>query len=108
MKSIKPILLNKKNIFSFLVAIIIVFVLIYLNERNMKDNKDIEENIGPYLNKYAPNFETEYINGSEFVLNELRGTPIILNFWATWCPPCVREMPLLQKYYDEHKSVSAT
>jgi len=41
-------------------------------------------------------------DGGEVVLATLRGQPLILNFWATWCPPCVEEMPLLDRFQREH------
>jgi thiol-disulfide isomerase/thioredoxin len=39
--------------------------------------------------------------GGELVMASLRGRPLILNFWATWCAPCVKEMPLLDKFYKQ-------
>lgn len=36
--------------------------------------------------------------GGELVMAELRGRPLLLNFWATWCPPCVEEMPDLDRF----------
>ena len=33
-----------------------------------------------------------------------RGRPLLLNFWATWCPPCVEELPLLSRFYTENAS----
>ena len=42
--------------------------------------------------------------GGELVMSTLRGQPLVLNFWATWCAPCVKEMPLLDAFYKEHKA----
>ena len=42
--------------------------------------------------------------GGELVLAEMRGRPLLLNFWATWCVPCVTEMPLLDRFYSEHRA----
>lgn len=41
--------------------------------------------------------------GGELAMGNLRGQPLVLNFWATWCAPCVKEMPLLDAFYKEHK-----
>jgi thiol-disulfide isomerase/thioredoxin len=37
-------------------------------------------------------------DGGELVMAERRGKPLLLNFWATWCPPCVKEMPALDRF----------
>ena len=42
--------------------------------------------------------------GGELVLADFRGKPLLLNFWATWCPPCVEELPLLDTFYQEQKA----
>ena len=39
-------------------------------------------------------------DGAELVLADLRGKPLLLNFWATWCPPCVKEMPEINRFYQ--------
>lgn len=44
----------------------------------------------------APDFTVTSVNGETFTLSALRGTPVVLNFWATWCPPCRAELPELQ------------
>ena len=42
--------------------------------------------------------------GGQLVIADLRGKPLLLNFWATWCPPCVKEMPLLDAFYQTHRA----
>jgi cytochrome c biogenesis protein CcmG/thiol:disulfide interchange protein DsbE len=41
----------------------------------------------------APDFALERLNGERFRLSEHRGTVVVINFWATWCPPCREEIP---------------
>lgn len=44
-------------------------------------------------NTPAPDFELNDVNGNPFKLSNLRGKVVVLNFWATWCPPCRKEIP---------------
>ena len=37
------------------------------------------------------------------VMRSMAGKPVLLNFWATWCPPCVEELPLLSRFYEENR-----
>jgi peroxiredoxin len=50
----------------------------------------------PAVGHPAPDFALTTVTGETFKLSDLRGTPVVLNFWATWCPPCRSEMPELQ------------
>ncbi len=43
--------------------------------------------------------------GGQLALSTLRGQPLLLNFWATWCPPCVRELPLLDDFQRRHAAL---
>lgn len=54
-------------------------------------------------NKYpsAYNFKMQDLNGNEIQLSSLAGKPIVLNFWASWCPPCKAEMPELESAYKK-------
>lgn len=51
----------------------------------------------------APDFSFTYLDGTKSNLSELRGKPVFLNFWATWCPPCVGEMPHFNSVYPRYK-----
>ena len=44
------------------------------------------------------------LQGGMLRMSSLRGRPLILNFWATWCPPCIEELPLLSDFYRENSS----
>ena len=57
--------------------------------------------IGVSINNQAPDFQMVTLTGENISLSGLRGRPVILNFWATWCGPCRAEMPLLQQIHDE-------
>ncbi|HLA44291.1 MAG TPA: TlpA disulfide reductase family protein [Aggregatilineales bacterium] len=59
----------------------------------------------PVIDAPAPDMTLMTFDGESFTLADLRGKPVIVNFWATWCPPCVREMPLLQSYAEAHPDV---
>lgn len=49
----------------------------------------------------APDLQLKDINGQSVSLSNFRGKPVLLNFWATWCPPCRYELPFLQEIYGE-------
>ena len=52
---------------------------------------------------HAVDMELVNIDGTKQNLKDFRGKWVIVNFWATWCPPCIAEMPDLQEFHDEHK-----
>lgn len=53
--------------------------------------------------KTAPDFELKDLSGQRVKLSSLAGKVVIVNFWATWCGPCLQELPHLQKIHDQHK-----
>lgn len=57
----------------------------------------------PQVGFQAPDFELETFAGDRYLLSDLRGKPVLINFWASWCPPCRSEMPAIQKVYDEFR-----
>ena len=50
----------------------------------------------------APDFTLSTPDGEKVSVVEFRGKPVIINFWATWCPPCRAEMPAIQRAYREY------
>ncbi|EDL63176.1 peroxiredoxin family protein [Bacillus sp. SG-1] len=57
---------------------------------------------GPGEGDAAPDFTLTTLSGEEVSLSDYKGKKVILNFWATWCPPCKAEMPHMQDYYEEY------
>ena len=55
----------------------------------------------PSIGSPAPDFKLPNLDGQSTSLSDLRGKPVLINFWATWCPPCRDEMPYLQEVYEE-------
>ena len=52
----------------------------------------------------APDFQLQTLDGKMVKLSDLRGKPVLLNFWATWCGPCRSEMPYLQQINDSYSA----
>ncbi len=51
----------------------------------------------------APDFSLVSLDGETVTLSELRGKTVIIDFWATWCPPCVFQVPELNKLFAAHR-----
>ncbi len=60
--------------------------------------------VDPALEGQLWGLEFDTPTGPRLALQSLRGQPLLINFWATWCPPCVEELPLLDAFYQENKS----
>jgi peroxiredoxin len=51
----------------------------------------------------APALSLTDLNGAEHALSDYSGQVVLVNLWATWCPPCQAEMPILQKFFEKHQ-----
>ncbi len=93
---LKGVSMNKKLSFIFFVALIIISI-IFIGCSNAKaENPDNDLT-------YKNNFTLENIDDEEISLSDFKGKLIVLNFWATWCPPCKAEIPDFVETYNEYK-----
>ena len=74
---------------------------------SVPENSESEDVSGPAVEgRLAPQFSVKDRSGQLYSLNDFRGKVVLVNFWATWCPPCIEEMPSmdsLQKTLDQEK-----
>ncbi len=105
-----------KKISNWLIAIIVVGLIgwaTYSFIMNMKTQKEqvdsfqslekTDEAMNLQFTKgdTAPDFELNTLDGEKVRLSDFEGKPVMVNFWASWCPPCRAEMPDIQKLHEE-------
>jgi thiol-disulfide isomerase/thioredoxin len=76
-----------------------------LDSANVLDHKRLENLIAKKrVSRPSPDFKITNINGKEASLTALRGKTVVIDFWATWCIPCVGSFPAMQKAVDYYKN----
>ncbi|MGA3600072.1 redoxin domain-containing protein [Lysinibacillus agricola] len=102
----------KKNIGLLIVVLLVVAMIgTYVKQQIDKDREIETASLGKEMDEQKislkngdtpPDFTLTSLDGDEVTLSDLRGKKVVLNFWATWCPPCKAEMPHMQKYYEQY------
>ena len=86
----------KKHLKSNLVTLILIGLIAYIWFRPPAQVAD--------LNQALPNLPFTTLDGRMGTLGSLRGKVVLVNFWATWCPYCLKEMPAIEKFYRDYQA----
>lgn len=84
------------------IQIIILLVIVMLGGYAIASNV-MGSNGKPEIGKKAPNFNLLGLDGNVHKLDDFKGKALVINFWGTWCKPCVKEMPALQAQSEKWK-----
>ena len=107
--------MNKRNFALAVVALLVgIFLVNFIQGQQEKKEKEEAAKLaaesqdlsnseeGLSKGDQPPNFELTTLDGKKVELSDYKGKKVILNFWATWCPPCKAEMPHMEKYYEKN------
>lgn len=92
---------KKKNRFFMRTAILLVLagaIGFTLYNNATKENREVLQVGDP-----APDFKLTDLNGEEHQLSDYKGQGVFVNFWGTWCKPCEKEFPLMERQYQVYK-----
>lgn len=131
-KNRKKMLMNNKKAWTTICMLFVGGLVLYgcsdeentANTKNGTETVNITENTGEDITEFdgfgmdnstdetiptavhvgdvAPDFTLELVDGSTFTLSEQKGSVVLLNFWSSWCGPCVKEMPAFERLYQEY------
>ncbi len=89
-----------------LVAVLVLFA--FPGAAPEASGQDIGAVVPVAVDYAAPDLALAGLDGKEADLEDYRGQVVLVNLWATWCPPCKAEMPILQAYYQAHQAEGFT
>ena len=89
---------RKQMLFALsLAAGLVIVAFMFFAQRGREGGRIIKEG------DRAPSFTLSALDNRQLTLSDLRGKVVLVHFWATWCPPCVEEMPKLEYLYRSYK-----
>jgi thiol-disulfide isomerase/thioredoxin len=101
-------ILKKATVLGFIAALLLSRPSLAQHPASAKENLQVPPH-GPSLKgKRAPNFVLHDLSGKSISLKEFSGKPVVVNFWATWCPPCLQEMPWFEEMAKKYSGSGLT
>lgn len=92
--------ISRRLIYLFILALGLVWIYLSADKTNASPSGTVA---APQQGFLAPDFELNTTSGETVKLSDLRGQAVLVNLWATWCPPCRAEMQSIEKVYNEYK-----
>ncbi|SDW74118.1 redoxin domain-containing protein [Paenibacillus sp. PDC88] len=92
--------LHVRKVVTMIIMLVIVIAVVWAVLDAAEDKKARSLAGGFEVGSTAPEFEVTNMQGEQVQLQDYLGKKVIMNFWASWCEPCVREMPLIYDIYQ--------
>ena len=100
--------MNKINRYIFLIGVLVLVVFLTGCDNSSQQKSSTSGMTAVkkkgLINNVAPDFTLTDMQGQQVSLSQYRGKVVILNFWATWCPPCREEMPSMEALHQKYKN----
>ncbi len=91
---------NRRFLYILILALGLIWIYVARDNANASSSGT---SAAPQQGFLAPDFSLPTTTGETIRLSDLRGQAVLVNLWATWCPPCRAEMPAIEKVYNEYK-----
>ncbi|RCX23742.1 peroxiredoxin [Fontibacillus phaseoli] len=100
--------LNFRSGLTLLISLLAIAAILWVVLPGKHSNEDQSGSQRLSTGRAAPEFQAVNTDGEKVSLSEYRGKVVVLNFWASWCEPCVREMPLINTVFQDSNSEAVT